>query len=151
MIFIFVIEVTIFDLNIVIKSSKNKSNIFPSLELTLAKPVVTSGRLWWDWQGIIYYELLPYGQVLLVLTELYSKQLDRPSERSNCPGGTNRVGFLCDTPEASKAWLGGSYAFNLYVVQTWNLEITHYLFMFMANDLAGEKFASKEICEKRLS
>lgn len=88
MILIFVIKVTI---------------VGPSLGLLLAKPVVTSGRLWGDWQGIIYYELLSYGQVLLVLTELYSKQLDRPSERSNCPGGTNRVGFMCDTPKASKA------------------------------------------------
>ncbi|GFV85770.1 mariner transposase [Trichonephila clavipes] len=35
---------------------------------TVAKPGLTARRvllcIWWDWKGIIYYELLPYHQIL---------------------------------------------------------------------------------------
>ncbi|KAL9925456.1 histone-lysine N-methyltransferase SETMAR-like [Glossina fuscipes fuscipes] len=31
--------------------------------------------IWWDWKGIIYYELLPYGQT--INSDLYCQQLDR--------------------------------------------------------------------------
>ncbi|QQP51269.1 Histone-lysine N-methyltransferase SETMAR [Caligus rogercresseyi] len=31
--------------------------------------------VWWDWQGFIYYELLPNGQTLN--SNLYCQQLDR--------------------------------------------------------------------------
>ena len=44
-----------------------------------AKPVLTARKVllcvWWDWQGILYYELLPYGQTLN--SALYCEQLDR--------------------------------------------------------------------------
>jgi len=46
---------------------------------TVPKPRLTARKVllcvWWDWQGIIYYELLPYGQTLN--SELYCQQLDR--------------------------------------------------------------------------
>lgn len=46
---------------------------------TVAKPGLTARKLllcvWWDWQGIIYYELLPYGQT--INSTLYCNQLDR--------------------------------------------------------------------------
>ena len=49
---------------------------------TVAKPGLTARkvllRVWWDWQGIIYYELLPYGQTLN--SNLYCEQLDRLKE-----------------------------------------------------------------------
>ncbi|GFU69178.1 histone-lysine N-methyltransferase SETMAR [Trichonephila clavipes] len=31
--------------------------------------------IWWDWKGILYYELLPYGQTLN--SDIYCQQLDR--------------------------------------------------------------------------
>ncbi|GFV85843.1 mariner transposase [Trichonephila clavipes] len=44
----------------------------------MAKPGLTSKKvllcIWWDWKGIIYYELLPWGQTLN--SELYCQQLD---------------------------------------------------------------------------
>ncbi|GFW75494.1 mariner transposase [Trichonephila clavipes] len=45
----------------------------------MAKPGLTAGKvllcIWWDWKGIIYYELLPNGQTLN--SDLYCQQLDR--------------------------------------------------------------------------
>ncbi|GFW58327.1 mariner Mos1 transposase [Trichonephila clavipes] len=45
---------------------------------TVAKPGLTARKvvlcIWWDWKGIIYYELLPYGQTLN--SDLYCQQLD---------------------------------------------------------------------------
>ncbi|GFV27409.1 histone-lysine N-methyltransferase SETMAR [Trichonephila clavipes] len=44
----------------------------------VAKPVLTARKvllcIWWDWKGIVYYELLLYGQILN--SDLYSQQLD---------------------------------------------------------------------------
>ncbi|GFW41840.1 histone-lysine N-methyltransferase SETMAR [Trichonephila clavipes] len=46
---------------------------------TVAKPGLTARKvllcIWWDWRGIICYELLPYGQTLN--SHLYCQQLDR--------------------------------------------------------------------------
>ncbi|GFV91139.1 mariner Mos1 transposase [Trichonephila clavipes] len=49
------------------------------LAQTVAKPEITTRKvllcIWWDWKGIIYYELLPYGQTLN--SDLYCQQLNR--------------------------------------------------------------------------
>ncbi|KAH8394484.1 hypothetical protein KR222_011840 [Zaprionus bogoriensis] len=46
---------------------------------TVAKPGLTARKVllcvWWDWKGIIHYELLPYGQTLN--STIYCEQLDR--------------------------------------------------------------------------
>ncbi|GFW71031.1 putative DD34D transposase [Trichonephila clavipes] len=45
----------------------------------VAKPALTVRKvllcIWWVWKGIIYYELLPFGQTLN--SGLYCQQLDR--------------------------------------------------------------------------
>ncbi|GFU80285.1 mariner Mos1 transposase [Trichonephila clavipes] len=45
---------------------------------TVAKPGLISRKvllcIWWEWKGIIYYELLPYSQILNL--DLYCQQLD---------------------------------------------------------------------------
>ncbi|GFW70633.1 mariner Mos1 transposase [Trichonephila clavipes] len=45
---------------------------------TVAKPGLTVKKvllcIWWYWKGIIYYELLPYGQTLN--SDIYCQQLD---------------------------------------------------------------------------
>ncbi|GFT04315.1 mariner Mos1 transposase [Trichonephila clavipes] len=42
--------------------------ILVKARLTVAKPGLTARKvllcIWWDWKGIIYYELLPNGQTL---------------------------------------------------------------------------------------
>ncbi|GFU65196.1 mariner Mos1 transposase [Trichonephila clavipes] len=46
---------------------------------TVVKPGLMAKKvllcIWWDWKGIIYYELLLYGQILN--TDLYCQQVDR--------------------------------------------------------------------------
>ncbi|GFU51791.1 histone-lysine N-methyltransferase SETMAR [Trichonephila clavipes] len=45
---------------------------------TVTKPELTARMvlcIWWDWKGIIYYELLLYGQTLN--SDMYCQQLDR--------------------------------------------------------------------------
>ncbi|GFX17396.1 histone-lysine N-methyltransferase SETMAR [Trichonephila clavipes] len=46
---------------------------------TVPKPGLTARKvllcIWWDWKGIIYYDLLPYSQTLN--SDLYCQQLDR--------------------------------------------------------------------------
>ncbi|GFV35923.1 mariner Mos1 transposase [Trichonephila clavipes] len=45
---------------------------------TVAKPRIMAWKIllciWWDWKGIIYYDLLPFDQTLN--SDLYSQQLD---------------------------------------------------------------------------
>ena len=46
---------------------------------TVNKPGLTARKVllcvWWDWKGIIHYELLPYSQTLN--STIYCEQLDR--------------------------------------------------------------------------
>ncbi|KAL9918814.1 histone-lysine N-methyltransferase SETMAR-like [Glossina fuscipes fuscipes] len=62
--------------NPVRKRSWSKSGEAPQ---TVVKPGLTARKvllcIWWDWKGIIFYELLPYGQTLN--SDLYWQQLDR--------------------------------------------------------------------------
>ncbi|GFX40393.1 histone-lysine N-methyltransferase SETMAR [Trichonephila clavipes] len=61
--------------NIVRKRSWSKRN---EAVQTVAKPGLTAREvllcIWWNWKGIIYYELLPCGQTLN--SDLYCQQLD---------------------------------------------------------------------------
>ena len=58
------------------KRSWSKSGETPQ---TVTKPGLTTRKvrlcIWWDWKGIIYYELLSYGQTLN--SDLYCQQLYR--------------------------------------------------------------------------
>ena len=74
---------------------------------TMAKPGLTGRKVllcvWWDWQGIIYYELLPYG--LTLNSDLYCQQLDRlnaalifDQQRPNClPSGQRQATHIYGT------------------------------------------------------
>ncbi|GFX36011.1 mariner Mos1 transposase [Trichonephila clavipes] len=56
---------------------------------TVAKPGLTARKvllyIWWDWKGLIYYDLLLYGQTLN--SDLYCQRLDRlkPAIDQNWP------------------------------------------------------------------
>ncbi|GFT73917.1 histone-lysine N-methyltransferase SETMAR [Trichonephila clavipes] len=62
--------------NIVRKRSWSKcreaTQTVAKLGLTVRKILLC---IWWDWKGIIFYELLPYGQALN--SDLYFRQLNR--------------------------------------------------------------------------
>ena len=72
----------------------------------------------WDWQGIIHYELLPYGQTLN--SDLYCQQLDRLNAAlmQKRPSLINRgrivfrqaTHIFGDAPEAPVGRMGCSFA-----------------------------------------
>ncbi|GFV84970.1 mariner Mos1 transposase [Trichonephila clavipes] len=66
--------------------------------------------IWWDWKGIVYYELLLYGETLN--TDLYYHQLDRlklaiDQQKRGCgSSGLRQATHVCsDSAETLKAWL----------------------------------------------
>ncbi|XP_044313446.1 histone-lysine N-methyltransferase SETMAR-like [Drosophila rhopaloa] len=60
-------------------SDGRKMDHIRQLSKTVAKPGLTAKKVllcvWWDWKGIIHYELLSYGQTLN--STIYCEQLDR--------------------------------------------------------------------------
>ncbi|GFS67816.1 mariner transposase [Trichonephila clavipes] len=71
---------------------------------TVAKPGLTSRKvllcIWWDWKGIIYYELLPIGQ----------------PKKCCVPSGQRQAPRVCsDSPETPGAWLE---SFNSSIIQS---------------------------------
>lgn len=64
-----------------VKQKQSWSNRGQSTQ-TMAKPGLTVRKVllcvWWDFQRVIYYELLPYGQTLN--SNLYYQQLNRLKE-----------------------------------------------------------------------
>ncbi|QQP51383.1 Putative DD34D transposase [Caligus rogercresseyi] len=123
-------------------------------EQTVAKPGLTVRK------GIIYYELLPYCQTLK--SDLYCQQLDQLKETiaQKQPALVNRRGivFYQDNarPHTSlvtrhKLWeLGWEPLMHPPYIPDL-APSDYYLFLSMANDFTGEKFASREACENRLS
>ena len=92
---------------------------------TMVKPGLTARKValcaWWDWQGIIHYVLLPYGQTLN--SDLYYQQLDRlkAALMQKRPSLINRSQIVFhqdnarphifgDAPEAPGARMEGSFA-----------------------------------------
>jgi len=65
---------------------------------TVSKPGLTARKallcVWWDWKGIIYHELLSYGQTLN--SDLYCQQLDllKKAIDKKRPELTNRKGIV---------------------------------------------------------
>jgi len=131
---------------------------------TVAKPGLTIRKVllcvWWDWQGIIYYELLPYGQTLN--SDLYCQQLDRLKEAiaQKRPALANRRGIVFHQDNArphtsivTRQKLR-ELGWEVLMHPPYSPDLApsdYHLFLSMANDFAGEKFASREACENRLS
>jgi [histone H3]-lysine36 N-dimethyltransferase SETMAR len=133
------------------------------LAQTMSKPELTARKVllcvWWDWQGIIYYELLPYGQTLNSV--VYCQQLDRlkAAISQKRPALANRRGVVYHHDNARPhallvtrqklRELGWEVLMHPpYSPDLAPSEIP--LFLSMANDFAGEKFASREVCENLL-
>lgn len=121
-------------------------------------------RKWWpsqDWRsrrfgiylvGSAGNNLLPYGQTLNL--DLYCQQLDRHKRANDQkrPALANERGTVFHQDSARPHTL----IVARYKLRDLSWEVLmyppsdYYLFLFMANDFCGEKFASWETCENRL-
>lgn len=147
--------------NIVRKRSWGKRTDKPQ---TAPKAGLTENKVmlcvWWDWKGIVYYEVLPHG--LTLNSNLYCKQLDNLNEAiaKKRPEISNRKGVVSHHGNARPHT-------SLMTRQKltdlgWEV-LTHppyspdlapsdyYLFRSLQNSLDGLKLTSKEDCEKHLS
>jgi histone-lysine N-methyltransferase SETMAR len=131
---------------------------------SVAKPGLTARKVllcvWWDWQGIIYYELLPYGQTLN--SELYCDQLDRLNAaiEQKRPALFNRKGIMFQQDNARPHT---SLVTRQKLQQlTWEVLLhppyspdlapsDYHLFLSMANALGGVKLETREACENWLA
>ncbi|XP_015604617.1 histone-lysine N-methyltransferase SETMAR-like [Cephus cinctus] len=127
---------------------------------TVAKPGITVRKvllcIWWDWKGIIYYELLPYGQTLN--SDLYCHQLDRLKLAidQKRPQLANRKGvvFRQDNarPHTSIVTRQKLREHGLEVLMhppySSDLALSDYhLFLSLKNFLSDKKLASRGDCE----
>ncbi|GFX53184.1 mariner Mos1 transposase [Trichonephila clavipes] len=127
---------------------------------TVAKPGLTARKvllcIWWDWKGIIYYELLPYDQTLN--SDIYCQQLDRLklAIEQKRPELTNRrsVAFHQDKIRSQtsvvtfqKLWeLGGEVL--MHSTYSPCLAPSDYrLFLQLQNIPSDKKLESREDCE----
>ncbi|GFV81987.1 mariner Mos1 transposase [Trichonephila clavipes] len=115
--------------------------------------------IWWDWKGIIYYELLPYGQTLN--SDIYCQQLDLlkllittetarigQQKRYCVPTGQRQATHVrSDSPET----LVVIWEDLLHPSYSPDLVPSHYcLFLALQNFLSDKKLGSREDCENRL-
>ena len=131
---------------------------------TVAKPGLTARKallcVWWDWKGIIHYELLPYGQTLN--STIYCEQLDRLKQAidQKRPELANRKGVVFHQdnarPHTSLVTRQKLRELGWEVIMhpPYSPDLApsdYHLFLSMANALGGVKLDSKEACEKWLS
>ncbi|GFW57305.1 histone-lysine N-methyltransferase SETMAR [Trichonephila clavipes] len=130
---------------------------------TVAKPGLTAKKvllyIWWDWKGIIYYELLPYGQTLNL--DLYCQQLDhlKLAIDQKRPELVNRRGVVFRQNKArphtsvvtrQKLWMLG-WEVLMHSPYSPDLAPSDYrLFLAMQNFLSDKKLGSIEDCENLL-
>ena len=127
---------------------------------TMAKPGLTARKVllcvWWDWQGIIHYELLPYGQTLN--SDLYCQQLDRlnaalmqkrPSLINRC-----RIVFHQDNARPHTSLVTRQklreLGWEILLHPPYSPDLApsdYHLFLSMANELGSRKLATSEYCE----
>ncbi|CAD6994021.1 unnamed protein product [Ceratitis capitata] len=131
---------------------------------TVSKPGLKAKKVllcvWWDWQGIIHYELLPYGQILN--TDLYCQQLDRLKEAiaQKRPDLVNSSGIVFHldytrphTSIVTRQKLR-ELGWEVILHPPYSPDLApsdYHLFLSMANYLGGEEMASREACENRLT
>ncbi|XP_017062383.1 histone-lysine N-methyltransferase SETMAR-like [Drosophila ficusphila] len=126
----------------------------------VAKPGLTDRKVllcvWWDWQGIIHYELLPYGQTLN--SDLYCQQLDRlkTALMQKRPSLINRgrIAFHQDNARPHTSLVTRQklreLGWEVLVHPPYSPDLApsdYHLFLSMANALGSLKFATRESCE----
>ncbi|KAJ0175787.1 hypothetical protein K1T71_008946 [Dendrolimus kikuchii] len=131
---------------------------------TVAKPGLTRNKVmlcvWWDWKGIIHYELLPPGRT--VDSELYCEQLMRLKQKveRKRPELINRraVVFHHDNarPHTSLATQQKLRKFGWEVLMhpPYSLDLApsdFHLFRSLQNSLGSVRLTSREDCQNHLS
>ncbi|GFX32867.1 mariner Mos1 transposase [Trichonephila clavipes] len=122
----------------------------------MAKPGLTSRKvllcMWWDWKGIIYFELLPQGQTLN--SDFYCQQLDRlkPATDPKRPELANRRGSVLYQDNApphtsvvtrQKLWELG---WEVLMHPPYSPDLApndYYLFLVFQNFLSDKKLGSR--------
>ena len=131
---------------------------------TIAKPGLTARKVllcvWWDWKGVIHYELLNYGQTLNSV--LYCEQLDRLKQAidQKRPELVNRNGvvFHQDNARPHTSLMTRQklreLGWDVLSHPPYSPDLApsdYHLFRSMQNALGATKLASKEACENWLS
>ncbi|KAJ0174850.1 hypothetical protein K1T71_009958 [Dendrolimus kikuchii] len=132
--------------------------------ITVAKPGLTRNKVmlcvWWDWKGIIHYELLPLGRT--IDSELYCEQLMRLKQKvqRKRPELINRRGvvFLHDNakPHISLATQQKLREFGWKVLMhpPYSPDLApsdFHLFRSLQNSLGSVRLTSREDCQNHLS
>ncbi|CAK9819611.1 Histone-lysine N-methyltransferase SETMAR [Anthophora plagiata] len=146
--------------NPVRKRSWSKSGEAPQ---TVAKPGLTARKvllcIWWDWKGIIYYELLPYGQTLN--SDIYCQQLDRLKRAidQKRPELANRRGVVFHQDNArphtsivTRQKLQ-ELGWEVLMHPPYSPDLApsdYHLFLALQNFFSDKKLASREECENQL-
>ena len=130
----------------------------------VAKPGLTARKVllcvWWDWQGIIHYELLPYGQTLN--SDLYCQQLDRLNAAlmQKRPSLINRgrIVFHQDNARPHTSLVTRQklrqLGWEVLLHPPYSPDLApsdYHLFLSIANELGSRKLATRESCENWLS
>ncbi|CAK9796605.1 Histone-lysine N-methyltransferase SETMAR [Anthophora quadrimaculata] len=130
---------------------------------TIAKRGLTAKKVllcvWWDWKGIIHYELLPSGQTLN--SDLYCQQLTRLKQAidQKRPELANRKGVVFHQdnarPHTSLTTRQKLRELGWEVLShpPYSPDLApsdYHLFKFLQNFLDGTKLASREACENEL-
>ena len=127
---------------------------------TVAKPGLMARKVllcvWWDWQGIIHYELLTYGQTLN--SDLYCQQLDRLNTAlmQKRPSLINRgrIVFHQDNARPHTSLVTRQQlrelGWEVLLHPPYSPDLApsdYHLFLSMANELGSRKLATRESCE----
>lgn len=131
---------------------------------TVAKPGLTSRKVllcvWWDYKGIIHYELLPSGKT--INSDVYCQQLTRLKQAIDRkrPELANRKGVVFHhdnaRPHTSLATRNRlrELGWEVLLHPPYSPDLApsdFHLFLSMANALGTVKLDSREACEKWLS
>ena len=109
--------------------------------------------VWWDWQGIIHYELLPYGQTLN--SDLYCQQLDRLNaalmQKRSSLINRGRIVFHQDNARPHTSLVTRQklreLGWELLLHPPYSPDLVpsdYHLFLCMANELGSRKLATRE-------
>lgn len=130
----------------------------------IAKPGLTPKKImlcvWWDWKGIVHYELLPPGKT--INSDFYCEQLDRLNQKiqKKRPELFNRKGIVFHQDNARphtalttrKKLRELGWEVLLHPPYSPDLAPSDYhLFRSLQNSLNGVTLSSKEDCEKHLN
>ncbi|GFX11183.1 histone-lysine N-methyltransferase SETMAR [Trichonephila clavipes] len=130
---------------------------------TVAKPGLTARKvllcIWWYWKGIMYYELLPYGQMLN--SDLYCQPLDNLKQAidQKRPELANRRGVVFHHGNARPHTVVvilqklGELGWEVLMFPPYSPDLApsdYHLFLAFQNILSDKKLGSREDCENRL-